>query len=192
MLDNLQAEDGGDIIYDNIFSGSEIQDLAECIKINGDDTVVSLSLDGAQLYQNKKSDTWISIWILDNFSPNQRYQKKRVLPGTIISGPKKAKITDSYLYHGLHHLSTLQHENNSAGLHMWDAATSRIIESRIILALSTADAVRITELDGCIGHHGARGCRLGCQMKGRHKPHTGHYYAVHLRPNSYIVRNCNH
>ena len=38
--------------------------------ITGDDTIISLSLDGAQLYQNKTSDTWISIWILDNFSLN--------------------------------------------------------------------------------------------------------------------------
>ena len=192
MLDNLQVEDGGDIIYDDIFSGSEIQDLAERIKITGNDTVVSLSLDGAQLYQNKKSDTWISIWIINNFSPSQRYQKRRVLPGTIIPGPNKPKITDSYIYRGLHHLSALQRENDGAGLRMWDAATSGIIESRIILALSTADAVGITELDGRVGHHGARGCRLGCQMKGRHKPHTGHYYAVHLRPNNYTVRDCNH
>jgi hypothetical protein len=117
-----------------------------------------LFLDGAQLYQNKKSDTWISIWILNNFSPNQRYQKQRVLPGTIIPGPNKPQITDSYLYRGLHHLSALQRENNGAGLCMWDAATSRIIESQIILALSTADAVGITELDGRVGHHGARGC----------------------------------
>jgi hypothetical protein len=57
MLDNLQTEDGGDIIYDDVFSSSEIQDLAERIKITGNDTVVSLSLNGAQLYQNKKSDT---------------------------------------------------------------------------------------------------------------------------------------
>ena len=192
MLNNLQAEDGKDVIYDDIFSGSELQDLDERIKITGDDTVVSLSLDGAQLYQNKKSDTWISIWILDNFSPNQRYQKRRVLPGTIIPGPNKPKITDSYLYRGLHHLSALQRENNGAGLRMWDAATSRIIQSRIILALSTADAVGITELDGRVGHHGARGCRLGCRMKGRHKAHSGHYYAVHLRPNDYTVHDCNH
>jgi hypothetical protein len=192
MLNDLQVEDGGDIVYDDIFSGSEIQDLAERVNITGNDTVVSLSLDGAQLYQNKKSDTWISIWIVDNFSPSQRYQKRRVLPGTIIPGPNKPKITDSYLYRGLHHLSALQRENNGAGLRMWDAATSEIIESRIILALSTADAVGITELDGRVGHHGAHGCRLGCQMKGRHKPHTGHYYAVHLRPNDYTVRDCNH
>ena len=130
--------------------------------ITGDDTVVSLSLDGAQLYQNKKSDTWISIWILNNFSPNQHYQKQQVLPGTIIPGPNKPKITISYLYRGLHHLSALQHKNNGAGLCMWEAATSRIIESQIILALSTADAVGITELDGCVGYHGAHGCQLGC------------------------------
>jgi hypothetical protein len=50
MLDNLQAGDIGDIIYDDIFSGSEMQDLAKCIKITGNDTIVSLSLNGAQLY----------------------------------------------------------------------------------------------------------------------------------------------
>lgn len=190
MFDNLG--DTGDIIYDDIFSGSEIQDLAARIKITGDDTIVSLSLDGAQLYQNKKSDTWISIWILDNLSPNQRYQKKCVLPGTVIPGPNKPKIVDSYLYRGLHHLSALQRENSGAGLRVWDAATSRVIDTRIILALSTADAVGMTELDGRVGHHGARGCRLGCRMKGRHKPHMGHYFAVHLRPNNYPVRDCNH
>jgi hypothetical protein len=158
MLNNLQAENSKDVIYDDIYSSSELQDLDEHIKITGNDTVISLLLNGAQLYQNKKSDTWISIWILNNFSPNQHYQKWQVLPGTIIPGPNKPKITDSYLYCGLHHLSALQCKNNGAGLHMWDAATSRIIQSQIILALSTADAVRITELDGHVGHHGAHGC----------------------------------
>jgi hypothetical protein len=65
-----------DIIYNDIFSGSELQDLVEHLEITGNDTIVSLSLDGAQLYQNKKSDTWILIWILNNFSSNQCYQKK--------------------------------------------------------------------------------------------------------------------
>ena len=108
MLDNLQAEGStANMVYDDIFSGSELQDLVERLEITGDDTIVFLSLDGAQLYQNKKSDTWISIWILNNFSPNQHYQKKQILPGTIIPGPNKPKITDSYLYRGIHHLSAL-------------------------------------------------------------------------------------
>ena len=158
MLDNLQADGGADMVYNDIFSGSELQDLVEHLKITGDDTIVSLSLDGAQLYQNKKSDTWISIWILNNISPNQRYQKKQILPGTIIPGPNKPKITDSYFYPGIHHLSALQCENNGAGLRIWDSFTSRIIKSWVVLALSTADAVGVTEIDERVGHHGAHGC----------------------------------
>ena len=190
MLNTLQTDN--DIVYDDILSGSEIQELAEHIQITSDDTIISSSLDGAQLYQNKKSDTWISIWILNNLSPNQRYKKKHVLPGTIIPGPNKPKITDSYLFRGLHHLSALQREDNGAGLTMWDAVAGKTIKSRIILALSMADALGMAETDGRVGHHGARGCRLGCPMKGRHKPHTGHYFAAHLRPNNYTIPDCNH
>ncbi|SRR6266702_3127703 len=29
-------------------------------------------------------------------------------------------------------------------------------------------------------------------MKGHHKPHTRHYFAVHLKPNNYTVWDCNH
>jgi hypothetical protein len=192
MLDNLQTEDGADIVYDDILCGSEMQDLAERINITSHDIVVSSSLDGAQLYQNKKSDTWISIWLTYNFSPNQRYQKRHVSPGTIIPGPNKPKIVDSYLFRGIHHLSALQRENNGAGLRMWDAITETVIQSRIIFSLATADALGMTEIDGRVGHHGAHGCRLGCPMKGRHKPHTGHYFAVHLKPNNYTIDDCNH
>ena len=56
----------------------------------------------------------------------------------------------------------------------------------------TADAVGLTELDGRVGHHGAQGCRVGCPMKGRHKPGSGHYCAAHLRPNDCSVEDSNH
>ena len=190
MLRSLQADT--DIVYDDIHSGNEMQMLANHLKITSNDTIISSSLDDAQLYQNKKSDTWISIWILDNLSPNQRYKKKHILPGTIIPGPNKPKIIDSYLFRGIHHLSALQHENCGSGLSMWDALEGQTIRSRIIFALSTADALGMAETDGRVGHHGAHGCRLGCPMKGRHKPHTGHYFAAHLRPNHYSVHDCNH
>jgi hypothetical protein len=192
MLDNLQTEDGADVVYDDILCGSEMQDLAERINITTHNTVISSSLDGAQLYQNKKSDTWISIWILHNFSPTQCYRKGHVFPGTIIPGPNKPKNIDSFLFRGIHHLSALQRESGGAGLCLWDARVNAVIQSRIIFTLATADALGMTEIDGRVGHHGAHGCQLGCPMKGRHKPHTGHYYAVHLRPNNYTVQDCNH
>ncbi|KAH9160377.1 hypothetical protein EDB89DRAFT_1862959 [Lactarius sanguifluus] len=75
---------------------------------------------------------------------------------------------------------------------MWDAIVDTVIQSRIIFSLATADALGMTEVDRRVGHHSEHGCRLGCPMKGHHKPHTGHYFAVHLKPNSYTVRDCNH
>ena len=68
MLSNIEMH-ASNIVYDDILCGSEMQDLAEHIRVTGNDTVISSSLDGAQLYQNKKSDMWISIWILNNLSP---------------------------------------------------------------------------------------------------------------------------
>ena len=173
MLEHLQTDDGADIVYDDILCGSEMQDLTEHVNLTAYDTVVSSSLDGVQLYQNKKSDTWLSIWVLHNLSPNQRYQKRHILPGTIIPGPNKPKIIDSYLFWSIHHVSTLQHKNNGTGLHMWDVIAGAMIQSCIMFSLATADVLGLTEIDGHVGHHGAMGCRLGCPMKGRHKPNAG-------------------
>ncbi len=92
----------------------------------------------------------------------------------------------------MYHLSALQQENGGAGIHMWDAAQEKIILSRIAFMFGTADALGLTELDGRVGHHGAQGCHMSCDMKGRHKPNSGHYCAAHLCPNNYSVVNCGH
>lgn len=105
----------------------------------------------------------------------------------IVPGPNKLKCADSFTFRSLHHLSALQRENNNAGLCVWDALKQCVVTSRIALLLGTADAVGLTELDGLVGHHGAKGCRIACQMTGRHKPNTGHYYPVHLAPNGLLA-----
>jgi hypothetical protein len=46
---------------DNLFSGSNILDLIKNLQLTSDDSTVFFLFDGAQLYQSKKSDTWISI-----------------------------------------------------------------------------------------------------------------------------------
>ena len=187
ILENL-----GDPVYDDLFSGSDILNVCEDLHLTSDDTTVSFSFDGAQLYQNKKSDTWIAIWIINDYSPTTRYKKKHVLPALIIPGPSKPKNLDSFLFRTFHHVSAIQRENHGAGLCVWDGLKRKIINSRVVVLLNTADAVALTELDGRVGHHGAQGCRLGCNMKGRHKPSSGHYYAAHLRPNGYSSAGCDH
>jgi hypothetical protein len=190
MLDSLP--DHMDFEYDDSLCGGEFIAMNEKINLTIDDTIVALSLDGAQLYQNKKSDTWIAIWMLHNLGPDQHYKKLCVLPCTTIPGPNKPKIIDSYLFRAFHHLSALQHENDGRGLRVWDAASQLVVESWIIFSLGMADAPGLVEMDGRVGHHGAQGCRLGCDMKGRHKPSSRHYNAAHLKPNHYTVADCNH
>jgi hypothetical protein len=88
-------EDIGDPVYDDLFTGSDILNLSEDLKLTSDDTTASFSFGGAQLYQNKKSDTWIAIWIINDYSPDTRYKKKHVLPALIIlAGPNKPKNLD--------------------------------------------------------------------------------------------------
>lgn len=181
-----------DSVYDDTFCGNDYLDLHARLGLTSDDTTVSFSLDGAQLYQNKKSDTWIGIWIINDYHPTTRYKKKHVLPALVVPGPNKPKNLDSFMFRAFHHVSALQRENGRAGLRVWDAINVKTINSRVIFLLGGADAVALTELDGRVGHHGAYGCRIGCYMKGRHKPNAGHYYAVHLRPNHYSVADCNH
>ncbi|KAG6848669.1 hypothetical protein H0H93_015004 [Arthromyces matolae] len=187
-----QLADDAEMVYDDIFCGSDFVEFADRVKITDKDTMVTFSVDGVQLYQNKKSDTWIGIWQIANYSPESRFQQHNVLPAIFIPGPNKPKVIDSFLFRTLYHLSALQRENGGQGLPVWDARTQGILNTRVLFAHGTADAVGMTELDGRVGHHGAQGCRLGCKMKGRHKPGSGHYFAAHLQPNNYTVADCNH
>jgi hypothetical protein len=182
-------ENGGHIpVYDDLYLGSDYIAAVTRGDISPDDMVLILSIDGAQLYQNKLSDCWISIWIIADHSPDFRYKKKHVLPGTFIPGPNKPKHPDSFLFPGLHHLAALQKE----GLKIWDASEDRVFKSFPYLLLATADGPGMTYLNGLVGHSGAYGCRLYCPTKGRHKPGTGHYYPAMMLPENYTIAGCDH
>ena len=178
IIEAFNTANPDEFVYDDIFSGEHVLDL--CETLTEDDTTVIYSIDGAQLYQKKKSNTWIAIWIVMDYDPKTRYKKKHVIPALIIPGPHKPKHIDSYTFRSFYHLSALQHENNGAGLPVWDAEKECVIPSKIGLIGGLADAVGLTELDGHVGHHGAQGCWIGCEMTGMHKPNSGHYYAVHF------------
>jgi hypothetical protein len=69
--------------------------------IRDDDLVLMLSVNGAQLYEMKKSDCWIYIWVLMDLPPQYRYKKKYVMPGGFIPGPNKPKNLQSFIFPGL-------------------------------------------------------------------------------------------
>jgi hypothetical protein len=163
----MLTENGGTIpTYDDFIHGSDYIDAVNRGDITTDDMVVVFSIDGAQLYKNKHSDCWISIWIVLDHSPDVRYKKRYVLPDTFIPGPNNPKNPDSFLYPSFHHLATLQRE----GLHIWDASLDRVFTSYPFLAFVMADGPAMAHLSGFVGHTGAYGCRLYCPVKGCRKP----------------------
>ena len=185
----LRARDlGEDVTYNDIFCGSDYLDAFENGEINDYNTVVMLSMDGAQLYRNKKSDCWIYIWIVLDLAPDQRYKIRNIIPGGIVPGPNNPTHLDSFLFLGLAHLSGIQKE----GLHVWDGHNKLEVLSWILLFLILADTVGMADLSGSVGHHGKRGCRLLCRLFGRNKPGGPHCYPVLLRPEDLNAEGSNH
>ena len=152
-------------IYDDILCGDAYLDAVDDGVINEYDTVLMLSIDGAQLYESKQSDCWIYIWIVIDLGPDKRYKIRNILPGGVIPGPDSPKDLDSFLFPGVSHVAALQRE----GLPIWDAYRRRRVVAFLFLLLVLADAVAMAQLSGAVGHHGRKGCRLFCGFAGRNK-----------------------
>jgi hypothetical protein len=169
---------------------TEGQDYLTNVKphLKSHDTVLMFSADGAQLYRNKKSDCWIYIWVVYDLAPGDRYKKRYVLPGGFVPGPNTPKNFDSFFFSGIYHLSALQRE----GLVVWDAHDQQLHHDNPFLIFATADAVGIADVSGSAGHHARLGCRLMCDLAGRHKPGAGHYYPAMLKPNDCNHPGCSH
>lgn len=103
-------------VIKDIAMGSDYLGMVMDGDINLDNIVLMLSLDGAQLYEDKQSDLWMYIWIVINLSPEQHYCKHQVLLDGFILGPNKPKNINSFLIVGLHHLAAIQHK----GLQIYD------------------------------------------------------------------------
>ena len=174
-------EKGEPFVYDDLCTGSDFLELYQRANLGVHDTVVTFSIDGAQLQKDKKSDSVIGIFTCFSLEPSLRYKKDQMKPAILIPGPNKAKNIESFLFRTFQHISAIQKENDGQGLAIWSALTSQQEFSKTVVALGTADALALAEIDGRVGHTGARGCRNSCPLKGQHLG-SGTYYPVHTVP----------
>lgn len=188
IIEELEENDGYIDVYEDIYHAQEYLDAVRRGDISPNDVVITFSMDGAQLYEDKQSDCWIYIWVIFNLSPDRRYKRKYVVPGGIIPGPNNPKNTDSFLFPGFHHVCGLMKD----GLGVWDASIDRTFMSRPFLYCFCADGPGSVHFTGLVGHHGAYPCRLYCGLKGRHKPRAPHYYPALQKPHNYTVQACSH
>jgi len=150
--------------------------------------LLALSMDGAQLYRNKESDTWFGITTIIDYAPEIRHAKEMVLPLFVIGGPNAPKNYDSFLFPTFTHLSACQR----LGLRIWDASTNTSFDICPWFGFGTVDTVGMSELNGWVSHHGRNGCRILCSMPGCHKPGAGTYYPTMLKPHGAVPSGSGH
>ncbi|KAL4077692.1 hypothetical protein J3A83DRAFT_4356622 [Scleroderma citrinum] len=131
--EKLQRNDGLVNSYNGIFCSQAYLDAVTQNRIECDDMLLMILIDGMQLYKSKESNCWIYIWI--------------------ISQPLKLKIVNSFLFPGLHHLSAVQHK----GLYIWDASQDCEFISHLFLFLACADGPGLLTLSNFVGHQGKNG-----------------------------------
>ncbi|KAL0572505.1 hypothetical protein V5O48_009458 [Marasmius crinis-equi] len=170
---------GGVQSFNDIYCGTEYLDLVSSGKLGKNDMLIAVSMDGAQLYRDKESDTWFGIATILDLPGKIRHKKENVLPLFTIGGPNPPKDYDSFLFPIFAHLSACQKN----GIRMWNAQERTSFVSHPWLGFGLADMVGMAELSGSVGHHGRNGCRLMCPMPRRHKPGVGTYYPAMLQPN---------
>jgi hypothetical protein len=178
--------------FEDFISGQAYLDAVRDGRITRDSIVVAGAMDGAQLYASKESDCWFLIWIVFEIGDDMRYKKKYLIVDTIIPGKHKPVHMYSFMFVTLQNIAALMRMNDGKGMPMWSAADERLFLAKFFMAFNLADAPGMATVNGLVGHTGARGCRLFCEMRGRRKPGGTTYYPALLRPHNYNVVGCTH
>ncbi len=73
---DVRANNGKIRVFEDVFHGTDYLKAHQRGDILPDDVVLMLSMDGAQLYQSKKSDVWIYIWVVLDRFPRDAIQEE--------------------------------------------------------------------------------------------------------------------
>ena len=149
QVSQLAQQHSIDSYYDTCCS-TEFLELYRSGSLKIGNIFVQLSIDGAQLFQDKTSDCWIYIFVIHNLSPELHYKKIYVMPGGIIPSN-----IDPFLFPGLHHIATLQNE----GFAYYDTHLQQVVrDAALYVALGTADSPAMADISGTVRHTGKQGC----------------------------------
>ncbi|EGO02441.1 hypothetical protein SERLA73DRAFT_47761 [Serpula lacrymans var. lacrymans S7.3] len=181
IFESLSGDNNSLLSYNDFFYGQDYLDTVKDGSIRSENRVLMISLDSAQLFQNKPSDCWIYIWVVMVHPPDVWHKKKYMLPGGFIPGPIKPKILDSFIFLGFYHIAAVQ----SKGLPIWDALRDVYYISNLFIAIAISNGPGLVYCNGFVGYHGKNSCKAMCEQKGRHKPGETHYYPALFKPHNY-------
>ncbi len=90
IIETLHSNSGKLPAYEDFFHGSDYLEHIRSGIITDNDIILMFSIDGAQLYAHKASDCWIYLWVILDFSPEERYESflKKKASSLILWGAK--------------------------------------------------------------------------------------------------------
>jgi hypothetical protein len=179
------CETGTPLSYFDIFCGKDIlEHYCKCptpdYNIHQYDTMLSFSMDGSQLYHNKKSNVLIANWVLLNLDPKSCYKKTEAMPAFTVPGPEKVKHPDLFMFE-IHILMDhrLKIQNST------QPVPNQLQTSQLHLLLTLAHAVAIAQMLGTMDHIDDWSCWENCPTKGHLKPTGLTYYPCLHKPDVY-------
>lgn len=64
ILEELEISGSVPDVYEDVLHGKQYLEAYQAGQIKEGDSVLMLSIDGAQLYESKQLDCWVYIWVL--------------------------------------------------------------------------------------------------------------------------------
>lgn len=96
-------------LYKDIFDGTlYLQHLSDGLFSDPRDLVLTGSLDGYQIFRQKRDDCWVIMFINCNLPPHLRVKKQNLLVGAIIPGPKAPNNMNSFFVPIVNELKKLE------------------------------------------------------------------------------------
>jgi hypothetical protein len=132
------------------------------------------SMDGAQLYHNKKTNVLIANWVLLNLDLKSCYKKTEAMPAFVVPGPEKVKRPDLFMYPSWREVCILMDHR----LKIRNGALpvpNQLQTLHLHLLLALANAAAMAQIFGTVSHIGDWSCWENCPTKGHLMP-TGLTY----------------
>lgn len=149
--------------YDDVFDGSIYKSVADTCFTRDLDIALALFTDGFRPF---KSGTWcmtIVHFVILNFPPQERYEKKNMIQVCIVPGPRAPKDLFSFLSPTIAELERMQEGGLSA------TKGSNTFKARVHLLLVSGDIPAVAKMMNHRGHTFRFACRQ-CLTEGkRHK-----------------------
>jgi hypothetical protein len=141
--------------------------------MDGRDTALSMSLDGAQLTMKKQSNMWLLIVVLLNLPLEMCYKANNVIIPLAIPGPSAPGNVESFIYPLFEELAKA-----SIGMWTWDAVDSSYFVLRAYLCGVKGYMLGSAKLSGMAGHSAKFGDHFSLVQGGKGAGAKAQYYPI--------------